>query len=263
MSALVGSMVGVFLWCLGLVLSWLVAGQVTCVEEQLNALGQLQSIKGLPPFDKLEQNNFNWFHVGLCANAAPGFMAVRPRANDRVHLHFTDGLACFDKQTCCDSGLLDTGEFFTVDRVADLSCGTTWQELVDRGQQPPIQLEGLLSDVADNPLRDYTLILAPHCSGDFFLADAPYANVDGCERNLTGNDFGQSAAQYVTQYLANTVKKVVVTGSGTGGIGSIYHGAWVRLSLSLQFRRSQLLTEKCCGMRIACVGPGEQNRSKG
>jgi hypothetical protein len=147
---------------------------------------------------------------------------VRPGDPKKVAVVFDGGGACWDNLTCSNpfggSGELS---FYS----PDIPAGTD-----------PSGYGGLL-DFANpaNPVKDWTVVAIPYCTGDVHLgaADQRYRMVGhrGLPRNFTihhrGYDNFMVVLDWITRNVQQDVSDLLVTGASAGGYGAAGLFPWV------------------------------------
>ena len=164
-----------------------------------------------------------------CSDGSPFTFFVRPGNPDLVHFYLEGGGACWNGATC------------------DVTGQPTYSPVVNEtdGQAA----DGVFAfDRDDNPLRDYTTVFVPYCSGDVHLGDTStdYTVTDeNGERTFTIEHRGvanaRSAMAWLDEHLGSPTA-VFVSGSSAGSIPSPVYAAW--------------LAEAWPDARIAALGDG-------
>lgn len=146
---------------------------------------------------------------------------VRPGDPQKLAVLFDGGGACWDKLSCShpfsDGPRDKLLQFYSAD--------------IPRGQHPS-QYGGIL-DLANpaNPVRDWTVVVVPYCTGDVHLGsvDREY------QRPATGKPFtirhrGYDNFMVVYDWISRNVldaKQLFVTGGSAGGYGAASHFPWL------------------------------------
>jgi hypothetical protein len=147
-----------------------------------------------------------------CADGSE-FAFWERRGNPRKVVFFLDGGgACFDAETCAFKGLGRGGE-----AVYD------WNTF----GEDPAQEGGIFDFVrADNPLRDYSFIYVPACTGDAHLGDVTrrYSPKLTVEHNGFVN--GTASLRYLTEHYPEAAE-VVVVGKTAGSVAAPVYGGLV------------------------------------
>lgn len=201
----------------------------TCLSDAMERLNGSVPMSSLPAWEELyADGRVEWFNVEgtRCSKDTPFFFGIRRGDPRKVHVFFTGGRLCVDER-CCQTTAKDTGEYFSLQSVAWMSCGFRLENLGQLNVSIPIEFGGLVSDREDNPLRNHTLLIAPHCTGDLWLGSNPDVNYATCTRTQVGSNNGRAVVSWVLENMAEMVESVVVTGGSAGSYGSLYHGAWV------------------------------------
>ncbi|MCA9602241.1 MAG: hypothetical protein KC417_09465, partial [Myxococcales bacterium] len=146
--------------------------------------------------------------VGIAINPAP---ADSPNA-DKVHIWMEGGGACFNNTTCNPPELVQllTGETAFAAHVL----GYTEADMA----KTIASARNLNRAAAENPFKDWNLVMVPYCSGDIHTGrGATYGN---------GTYTGYSN---MTAYLKRIVptfpaaEVVILSGSSAGGFGAIFN----------------------------------------
>lgn len=149
-----------------------------------------------------------------CSDGSAFTFFVRPGNPELVHFYLEGGGACWDGATC------------------DVTGQPTYSPVVNEtdGQST----NGVFAfHREDNPLRDYTTVFVPYCSGDVHLGDraAEYtATGEGGERTFTIEHRGlanaRSAMDWLEEHLGSP-DAVFVSGSSAGSIPSPIYASWL------------------------------------
>jgi hypothetical protein len=141
-----------------------------------------------------------------CAHDSTFAFRVRPGLPDRVMIFLNGGGACWRTQDCDPKG--KPTYTMTVDSANDVSIRT-----------------GLL-DVANdaNPVRDYTIVFIPYCTGDAHLGtrEVEY-DVKGSDKTISIRHGGGANLEDVLDWVYTNIhspRTVFVTGVSAGAIAS-------------------------------------------
>lgn len=158
------------------------------------------------PDQALLEDGWNTLRPGgatACVDDEDYRFFVRPGSTDRLFVYFEGGGACWDAETCrLDSGVYDPGIDFdpaTADGAFDL-------------------------DRTENPLRDYSMVVIPYCTGDVHLGrrDTTY-RFDEVSEPLLVRHRGQINAQVVLDWTYGNFgapEQVFVSGSSAGAVAT-------------------------------------------
>ena len=155
---------------------------------------------------------------------------VRKGRPDKLAVIFNGGGACWDDFTCShplyDEKLPLVVPQFFMPRV--------------RAIDSPARKSGLFDDSrADNPLRDWTMVVLPYCTGDLHagMATLTYHNApqpgvratlpDEFEIRHGGFDNFMVALDWIRGHLA-APQRVLVAGDSAGGYASILNHPWLQ-----------------------------------
>lgn len=182
---------------------------------------------------------------------------VRPGDPRKLAVVFDGGGACFDNLTC---------SFPMGGRLRDPVI-QFYTPAIPRGVDPS-RYGGLL-DLADpaNPVRDWTLVAIPYCTGDVHLgsADRTYDNV-GHPRlpaqftiRHRGYDNFMVVLDWISRNLPSDVQDLLVTGASAGGYGAAGHFPW----LARQFPQARLsvLADASQGVSTPAFDSGNPGRA--
>lgn len=150
----------------------------------------------------------------VCAQGTEYAFFARPARADRVLLYLQGGGACWNADNCDPDG------------------EPTYTRDVDETDDPGRRAAGIFDlDNADNPLADYSMVMAPYCTGDVHIGDILMTYVapdpEGGSKRVTVNHRGWRNGQAVLQWLfANfdAPAEIVVAGTSAGSIPSPLYG---------------------------------------
>lgn len=181
----------------------LMAGQNACTSRGADALPDLH-------------DGWNAIAGGgetVCSDGSPYRFFVRPASREKLLIYFQGGGGCWSGETC------------------DTHLEPTYDPTVDENELDRYQ--GIFDfDHPDNPFTDYSMVVAPYCTGDVHLGDntarydAPAAP-DHASHPLDIHHRGMvnAAAVLAWTYGHFDPQQVFVTGSSAGAIPSPYY-AW-------------------------------------
>lgn len=142
-----------------------------------------------------------------CGDGSPSYYTIIPRRESENLLIFMfGGGACWDAMTCSVGMALNLS---TPDLTQDWNTG-----------------EGIFSHSdPNNPLKDYTIVTIPYCTGDVFVGDskidygAPFTTY---EVHHKGYNNALNTLKEAARHFPNA-KKVVLMGTSAGAIGAYTH----------------------------------------
>lgn len=170
------------------------------------------------PPDPLGDLREGWSQVvggagASCSDGSPYYFWFRPGDRERLAVHFQGGGMCWSGVNC------------SLDRRP------TYDPAVTEDDDPG-PLGGLMAfDEPGNPLAGYSHLFIPSCSADAHVGSAavtypvpaagelPAGEITIRHLGYTNADF---ALDWINRRL-ETLSKVVITGVGTGAIGSAFH----------------------------------------
>lgn len=150
----------------------------------------------------------------ICARGDDFSFFVSPGTSNKIVIDFIGGGACWNAQTC------DRGTATFTDSVDSL------RERQRRG------LEGIYDrSRQDNPLKDWTHVVIPYCTGDIHWGsnEVTYTRPNGSTFNI--HHKGAVNARAVLDWVGENVtqpEKVFVTGCSAGSYGSVYWAPHIR-----------------------------------
>ena len=149
-----------------------------------------------------------------CSDGSPYRFYAMPGARDKLAVFFNGGGACWSAETC--------------DPLANSK-----RPLYTPSVAPPFNAPGdagIFNDRrADNPLRGWTVVVAPYCTGDVHIGARRITYTLG-KRRFAIEHKGAVNAQAVLNWTFRNVqapKAVLVTGSSAGAIGAAFHAGAV------------------------------------
>lgn len=142
---------------------------------------------------------------------------ARAAARDRLVIYFEGGGACWDAATCDPQG------------------DPTYKRVVDDDDNPANRPAGIFAiDDAANPVRDWSMVFVPYCTGDVHLGDAlAYYTAredDGTERTFAVHHRGYRNAQAALAWTFErwaAPAEVLVAGSSAGSIPAPFYAQLV------------------------------------
>lgn len=147
-----------------------------------------------------------------CSDGSPYHFYVRPGRDSHLLFHLQGGGACWSGATC------------------DPDLEPSFR--VHLGDVDPEARRGIFDfDHPDNPFADYTVVLAPYCTGDVHLGDnevtydAPAVEGHAAHPvtvRFRGLDNVQAVMDWTQQHLSSP-EAIFVTGSSAGSIPSPYY----------------------------------------
>jgi len=159
---------------------------------------------------------WNAFEPGgqtTCADGSAYKFFVRPGDPAKLMVFFQGGGGCWTRQTCDPEGQ----PTYTV----NISAGYT-----------PEPFGVFNFGNADNPFQDYSVVMAPYCTGDVHLgaSDTVYAAEEDGQTPFTIHHQGRANAQAVLDWTYANVpdaQQIFVTGSSAGAIPSPFYAALI------------------------------------
>lgn len=140
-------------------------------------------------------------------SAAGLSVSLNPSSKKAV-IFFEGGGACFDQGTC--TALVSPANIpFTSRTPADAG-------LFDRQN-------------ADNPVKDWSYVYIPYCTGDVFLGDNPDGKIDGLigTQHFVGRDNLKAFLNRLVPTFANA-EQILFSGRSAGGFGAIWNSEFVQ-----------------------------------
>ncbi|MGD9815796.1 MAG: pectin acetylesterase-family hydrolase [Hyphomonadaceae bacterium] len=165
--------------------------------------------------------------VEATCSGAPGtdpafsFWIKRGRS-DRLVVYFDGGGACWDDITCAIPRLA---------RDRREEDGFYKAELIDNDD--PNRFNGIFADNARNPVRDWTIVYVPYCTGDVHMGSntATYTDPDtGAPYTIQhrGADNFRVVLAWMRRNLELDPAQLLVAGSSAGAYGAAAHFALIR-----------------------------------
>lgn len=177
--------------------------------------GTSGSTTGEPPWEGEplpdgEPGQWQWVDVEgtECIDGSPTGVGVRYGEGDGLVVYFEGGGGCFDFATCS----LFYASFANFDENA-------FDLLV-----PTVLSSGIFADQPGNPVRDWSFVYVPYCTGDVHAGDRNDADVPGFvgSHQFVGfRNFGLDLERIGATFPSPS--HVLVTGISAGGYGSAYN----------------------------------------
>jgi hypothetical protein len=177
---------------------------------------------------------------GCAAEGSPYEFYVHEADPKRIAVYFQGGGGCWNNRNC------------------GLEGQRTFEPTVDDGDKPWLKYGTGIFDVthADNPLREFTLVLATYCTADVHLGvrTGRFETADG--KRLDVQFRGLANAQSVTDWLTTQYpdpKVIFVTGGSAGAIASPVFAS----QLARHYERARVvqLGDGAGGYRTARLAP--------
>ena len=144
------------------------------------------------------------FPDSMCRDGSTTGIGVRYGASDKLVIYFEGGGACFNSGTCALNELWSNFGEFKFD---------SWALGIGKG--------GIFDDDPQNPVRDWSFIYVPYCTGDVHAGDRENVGVEGV---LGAQQFVgyRNVAAYLERLVPTfgDASHVLVTGSSAGGFGA-------------------------------------------
>jgi hypothetical protein len=170
------------------------------------------SARDVPRVEDMTFQSWNWIEPGgktTCSDGSAYRFFARPGASDKLVIYFNGGGACWSGETCDPEAKRD----YTI-YVPSIS---------SRFNQPGY--DGIFDQTrANNPLRDWSIVVATYCTGDVHLGARRLGYRVG-ERRFHIEHKGAVNATAVLDWTFRNFRKpknVLVTGSSAGGIGAAF-----------------------------------------
>ncbi|MFN8236698.1 MAG: pectin acetylesterase-family hydrolase [Chitinophagales bacterium] len=174
-------------------------GMISCNKEVAIFKHPLKDIEAAT-------KSFHWFDIDgmICRNGTPTGIGYRVGSPKKLAIYINGGGACFNEETCGSNP-----KSFNVNDWNDLSAAYSNKGIFD-------------VDNPKNPLKDYSFVLVPYCTGDvhsgtrntaFALGVADTQHYVGALNFKKAMDFIQPYFDY------NNVEEVVLFGLSAGGYG--------------------------------------------
>lgn len=171
----------------------------------------------VPRAEDMTYQSWNWVEPGgrtACSDGSPYRFFARPGAPDKLVIYFNGGGACWSGETC--------------DPAAKRDYTIYVPNIASKFNQPGH--DGIFDQTrADNPLRDWSMVVATYCTGDVHLGARRLTYRVG-ERRFRIEHKGAVNAKAVLDWTFRNFRKpknVLVTGSSAGGIGAAFFAGTV------------------------------------
>ena len=162
--------------------------------------------QGMPIDAPAEQWTWVEFSGARCRDGSPTGIFVNPTLSmDRVLVYLQGGGACFNEATCANNA------------------ENVEEALRTAGGDGTVPGSGGMFDRADpaNPLRDWSLVYVPYCTGDNHFGNAPDQPVDGL--SAPQQFVGYANMRLFLTRIAPTfpgASQVLLAGTSAGGLGA-------------------------------------------
>jgi hypothetical protein len=173
--------------------------------------------RDVPPVEDMTYQAWNWVEPGgrtTCSDGSPYRFFARPSASDKLVIYFNGGGACWSGETCDPEAKRD----YTI-YVATVG---------SKFNQPGYG--GIFDQTRDdNPLRDWSMVVATYCTGDVHVGARRLSYKVG-DRRFQIEHKGAVNAKAVLDWTFRNFRKpknVLVTGSSAGGIGAAFFAGTV------------------------------------
>lgn len=173
--------------------------------------------RDVPRLEDMTFQSWNWVAPGgrtTCSDGSSYRFFARPGATDKLVIYFNGGGACWSGETCDPEAKRD----YTI-YVPDIS---------SKFNQPGH--DGIFDQTRDdNPLRDWSMVVATYCTGDVHLGARRLPYKVG-NRRFQIEHKGAVNAKAVLDWTFRNFRKpknVLVTGSSAGGIGAAFFAGTV------------------------------------
>ena len=158
---------------------------------------------------------------------------VKPGDSKRLAIFFDGGGACWDSNTCVAAPMVGAG---------------LYSQTVNETVESLSELDGLGdAENKENPVRDYTLVYIPYCTGDLhtgaadrvYVADTPFGQLpwlirhrgadnvayvlDWLDQNYDELGKGKGKSKGKSKGKGKGPDKLYLSGASAGGYGVIYH----------------------------------------
>jgi len=162
----------------------------------------------------LTQSQWTWVDVpgAVCRNgSATGFAVNLGSATDKLMIFLEGGGACFNELTCAM-----TPEAFTASTASD------WIKGSDVAATQPSA--GILNRMdANNPVKDWSFVYIPYCTGDIHAGANPAGNLADAGVTGTQHFVGYTNVGFDLQRIVPTfpsLSQILLTGISAGGFGA-------------------------------------------
>jgi hypothetical protein len=146
-----------------------------------------------------------------CSDGSPYKFHVKPGKTDKLFVFLNGGGACWNAQTC--------------DARAERKA---FVPRADVAHNDPSQHNGIFDlDNPENPVKDWSMVFAPYCTGDVHLGSAQRKYVAADKHEFEIQHAGAANTEAVLQWIENNIspEKVVIAGASAGALAApIYAG---------------------------------------
>lgn len=142
----------------------------------------------------------------ICADGTPSYYTIIPRSTENILIFMFGGGACWDWYTC------SVGMALTLTRKDPVQDWVNGAGIFNQNDPK-------------NPLRDFTIVTVPYCTGDVYVGDSQI-NHGSSDYPYVLNHKGYDNALNTIKEAAELfpdAKKVVLMGTSAGAIGSYTH----------------------------------------
>jgi len=147
----------------------------------------------------------------ICSKGSPFRFFVRAGDPNKVVIDFRGGGACWDLLTC---GFNEQNPTFSEE-------AGTLDQLMAFGERGIYDTDNM-----ENPLRDYTLIHIPYCTGDIHWGDNVQMYLPGVTLNHRGGVNARAVLEWVNTHYT-TPNDIFVNGCSAGAYGAVFHSAQI------------------------------------
>ncbi|MBI2893805.1 MAG: hypothetical protein HYY06_09655 [Deltaproteobacteria bacterium] len=192
------------------------SGAMGAQEDLSEAPADIAGILGIPPLGLL----YRWVYVPFdgrrlhdgtvlgptyCMNGSPAGLAFNlSQASSSLLIFLEGGGACWDETSCAHVGRPDGID--STELLESLARTSENGGILDRG-------------LAQSPVRDWSFVYVPYCSGDFHGGTGTVGREDRVH-------FGHANMAAFLELLVETfadADQVLLTGSSAGGIGALFN----------------------------------------
>jgi len=188
------------------------------------------------PITSLAKNTTTLVYPGsgsacLKHETGPYAFQVIPRDLTKLHFHFQEGGACWDRLT-------------------------TWEPACQTKLVPESDTAGLFSATnTANPYRDFTVIVVLYCSGDLHVGNVTRDYDDSRDSGVLAQQFGAINTRAVLNWIKaqnlGTLQELLVSGSSAGAIAV---QTWNPVLLSeIMYKHAAVIVDSYVGV-IPCQG---------
>lgn len=146
--------------------------------------------------DPTHVGKWAWVDVpgAVCRDGSPAGFGINVGTTPKLMIYLEGGGACFNESTCASN-------------PSKVSARSATRGILDR-------------EPAENPVRDWTHVYVPYCTGDVHAGNNPDGNVPGVgpQRFVGYANMGLFLAKLAAAFPATS--RVLLTGVSAGGFGS-------------------------------------------